>query len=193
MSFDFATASRIIFGIGTVKDAGKLAAQFGDRAFLVTSCGGADPAALMDILKTAGIQYSSIEVCGEPTVGFVLEAVKTAKNFQSNLVIAFGGGSVIDTGKAVAALLNNPGELMDYLEVVGRGKPLVQPSLPMIAIPTTAGTGSEVTRNAVLAVPEHKVKVSLRSATMLPRLAIVDPEMTYRLPPAVTPALVWMH
>ena len=186
MSFDFATASRIIFGIGTVKESGKLAAQFGDRAFLVTSCGGADPSALMDILKTAGIQYSSIEVCGEPTVGFVLEAVRTAKNFQSNLVIAFGGGSVIDTGKAVAALLNNPGELMDYLEVVGRGKPLVQPSLPMIAIPTTAGTGSEVTRNAVLAVPEQKVKVSLRGATMLPRLAIVDPEMTYHLPPAVT-------
>ena len=186
MSFDFATSARIIFGIGTVKEAGKLAAQLGDRAFLVTSCGGADPSTLMDILKTAGIQYSSIEVCGEPTVGFVLEAVKAAKNIQTDLVIAFGGGSVIDTGKAVAALLNNPGELMDYLEVVGRGKALAQPSLPMIAIPTTAGTGSEVTRNAVLAVPEQKVKVSLRSPYMLPCLAIVDPEMTYPLPPAVT-------
>jgi alcohol dehydrogenase class IV len=140
----------------------------------------------MGILKTAGINYFSIEVCGEPTVDFVLDAVRAAKNNQSDLVIAFGGGSVIDTGKAVAALLNNPGELMDYLEVVGRGKPLLQPSVPMIAIPTTAGTGSEVTRNAVLAVPDQKVKVSLRSPFMLPRLAIVDPEMTYHLPPFIT-------
>jgi alcohol dehydrogenase class IV len=186
MAFDFATASRIIFGGGTVKDAGKLAAQFGSNAFLVTSCGGADPSSLMAILKTAGVQYSSIEVCGEPSVGFVLEVVQAAKRNQCDLVISFGGGSVIDTGKAVSAMLNNPGDLMDYLEVVGRGKPLLQASLPMIAIPTTAGTGSEVTRNAVLAVPEQKVKVSLRSPFMLPRLAIVDPEMTYHLPPAVT-------
>jgi alcohol dehydrogenase class IV len=186
MSFDFATASRIIFGIGAVKDAGKHAAQFGSNAFLVCSCKGADPSGLMDILKTSGIHYSTIEVCGEPTVGFVLEAVQKAKKNQSDLVIAYGGGSVIDTGKAVSAMLTNPGELIDYLEVVGRGRPLVQPSVPMIAIPTTAGTGSEVTRNAVLAVPEQQVKVSLRSSFMLPRLALVDPELTYRLPPAVT-------
>ena len=186
MSFDFATPSRIIFGIGTVKDVGKLAAQFGSRVFLVTSCGGAEPSSVINILKTAGIQYSSFEVCGEPTVGLVLEAVQAAKRSQSDLVISFGGGSVIDTGKAVAALLNNPGDLMDYLEVVGLGRPLLQPSVPMIAIPTTAGTGSEVTRNAVLAVPEQKVKVSLRSPFMLPSLALVDPELTYSLPPAVT-------
>ncbi len=141
---------------------------------------------LMDILKTAGIHFSLIEVCGEPTVGFVLEAVEAAKKNQSDLVISFGGGSVIDTGKAVAAMLTNPGDLMDYLEVVGRGRPLLQPSMPMIAIPTTAGTGSEVTRNAVLAVPEQQVKVSLRSPFMLPRLAIVDPELTFNLPPAIT-------
>ncbi len=136
----------------------------------------------------AGIRYTSIEVCGEPTVGLVVEAVKLAKQAQCDLVMAFGGGSVIDTGKAVAAMLTNPGELMDYLEVVGRGQPLLQPSMPMIAIPTTAGTGSEVTRNAVLGVPEQKVKVSLRSPFMLPRLALVDPQLTYGLPPAVTAA-----
>ena len=186
MSFDFATASRIIFGIGTVKDAGKLASQFGSNAFLISSCGGADPSQLMDILKTAGIHYSSIEVCGEPTVGFVLEAVQAAKKNQCDLVISFGGGSVIDTGKAVAAMLTNPGDLLDYLEVVGRGRPLLQSSMPMMAIPTTAGTGSEVTRNAVLAVPEQQVKVSLRSPLMLPRLALVDPELTFGLPPAIT-------
>jgi alcohol dehydrogenase class IV len=102
------------------------------------------------------------------------------------MVIGLGGGSVLDAGKAIAALLTNSGDLFDYLEVIGRGQPLKEPSAPYIAIPTTAGTGAEVTRNAVLASPEHKVKVSLRSPTMLPRLAVVDPELTYSMPPAVT-------
>jgi alcohol dehydrogenase class IV len=186
MYFDFATASRIIFGNGSIKDAGKLAAQYGSNAFLVTSCGGADPSTLKDILDKAGIRFSAIEVCGEPTVAFVAEAVQLAKAAECDLVIACGGGSVIDTGKAVAAMLTNPGEIMDYLEVVGGGQTLLQPSTPMIAIPTTAGTGSEVTRNAVLGVPEQKVKVSLRSPFMLPRLALVDPQLTHGLPPAVT-------
>src|SRR5690606_5196321 len=97
-----------------------------------------------------------------------------------------GGGSVIDTGKAIAALLTNPGDPLDYLEVVGRGQPLTNASAPLIAAPTTAGSGAEVTRNAVLAVPEKQVKVSLRSPTMLPRIALVDPELTYSMPPAVT-------
>jgi alcohol dehydrogenase class IV len=82
--------------------------------------------------------------------------------------------------------MTNPGELLDYLEVIGRGRPLTHAPAPYIAIPTTAGTGSEVTRNAVLASPEHQVKVSLRSPLMLPRLAVVDPELTYSVPPAIT-------
>jgi len=83
-------------------------------------------------------------------------------------------------------MLANPGELLDYLEVIGRGQALAKSSAPFIAIPTTAGTGSEVTRNAVLASPEHHVKVSLRSPLVLPRVAVVDPELTYGLPPAST-------
>ncbi len=101
-------------------------------------------------------------------------------------MIGFGGGSALDTGKAVAALLTNPGDPLDYLEVVGRGQPLKALPAPFIAIPTTAGTGSEVTRNAVLSVPEKQVKVSLRSPLMLAKVALVDPELTYSLPPAVT-------
>jgi alcohol dehydrogenase class IV len=101
-------------------------------------------------------------------------------------VIAFGGGSAIDAAKAIAALAANEGDVLDYLEVVGQGRPLTKPSLPFIAIPTTAGTGSEVTRNAVLASTEHKVKASLRSPFLLARLALIDPELTYDLPPAVT-------
>jgi len=109
-----------------------------------------------------------------------------ARESDCDLVIGFGGGSVLDGGKAIAALLTNGGDPLDYLEVIGRGQPLSQPSAPYIAIPTTAGTGAEVTRNAVLASPEHQVKVSLRSPLMLPRLALVDPELTHSLPPEVT-------
>jgi alcohol dehydrogenase class IV len=92
----------------------------------------------------------------------------------------------LDTGKAIAAMLTNPGDLLDYLEVIGGGKVLGEPSAPFIAIPTTAGTGSEVTRNAVLASPEHRQKISLRAPSMLPSVAIVDPELTWGLPPAIT-------
>jgi alcohol dehydrogenase class IV len=102
--------------------------------------------------------------------------------------VAIGGGSVIDTAKAIAGLLTNDGDPLDYLEVVGRGQPLTRAALPWIAVPTTAGTGAEVTRNAVLAVPEKRVKVSLRSALLLPRVALVDPELTHDLPPALTAA-----
>jgi alcohol dehydrogenase class IV len=112
--------------------------------------------------------------------------VQVAAKEKCDLIIGMGGGSAMDTGKALAALLNNPGELQDYLEVIGKGRALEQPSLPFIAIPTTAGTGSEVTRNAVISSPGQRVKVSLRSPFMLPRLAIIDPELTYSLPPEVT-------
>jgi alcohol dehydrogenase class IV len=105
---------------------------------------------------------------------------------RCDLVISFGGGSAIDAGKAVAVMLTNDGGLLDYLEVIGLGKTLRHAPVPFIAIPTTAGTGSEVTRNAVLASPEHRVKVSLRSPLMLPRIALVDPELTYDLPAPLT-------
>jgi len=102
------------------------------------------------------------------------------------VIIAIGGGSTIDTGKAVAALMTNEGDLFDYLEVIGLGKQLKNPSAPYIAIPTTAGTGAEVTRNAVISSPEHKVKVSLRSHFLLPEIAVVDPLLTHSMPPAIT-------
>ena len=103
-------------------------------------------------------------------------------------MVASGGGSAIDAGKAVAALLGNGGDPLDYLEVIGRGQAIEKPSLPFIAIPTTAGTGSEVTRNAVLSSPEHRVKASLRSPVLLARAAIVDPDLMAGLPPHVVAA-----
>jgi alcohol dehydrogenase class IV len=137
-------------------------------------------------LREAGIGAHCFPVSGEPELKTVQAGVAAAREKHCDLVISVGGGSAIDTGKAVAAMLANEGDLLDYVEVIGRGASLQKPGAPFIAVPTTAGTGSEVTRNAVLSSPEHRVKVSLRSPFMLPRLALVDPELTYDLPPAIT-------
>jgi len=173
--FEFATAGRIVFGQGTAREVASAIPTFGKRALVVSGRRGCN--------LTSGPTFV---VSGEPTIDVVNEGVALARRELCDMVVACGGGSVIDAGKAVSALLTNPGEVLDYLEVVGRGQPLQKTAAPCIAIPTTAGTGSEVTRNAVLASPEHKVKASLRSASMLPRLALVDPELTLDLPPALT-------
>ena len=125
-------------------------------------------------------------VCGEPTVDLVREGARHAQDAECDVVISMGGGSVIDAGKAIAILATNGGEPLEFLETVGKGRAITVPPLPFIAVPTTAGTGSEVTRNAVLGSTEHGVKASLRSPLMLPRVAVVDPELTYGLPPEVT-------
>ena len=186
MRFDFSSPNRILFAPGAVQEIGPIAKGMGRRALLVQPQVGPDVAPLTDLLTQAGVDTTPFLVSGEPTIGLIQDAVKTARAAQCDFVIAIGGGSALDTGKATGALLANTGDLLDYLEVVGKNQPLVHPSLPVIAIPTTAGTGAEVTRNAVLGVPEHKFKVSLRGATLIPRLALVDPELTFSLPPAVT-------
>ncbi len=183
MRFEFATATRIIFGPGTIKEIGPAAREMGHRALVTT---GRRSGPLLAILQAAGVDTVTLTVAGEPTTDLARAGTTLAREAGCDLVIGFGGGSAIDAGKAIAALLANGGDPLDYLEVVGRGQPLTRPSVPFIAIPTTAGAGAEVTRNAVLASPEHGVKASLRSPFMLPRLAIVDPELTYSLPPDVT-------
>ena len=186
LQFEFAAAGRIIFGPGALKQAGPLAKSLGHRALIVTGREQARAKPLQEVLNANGVASSIYSVAGEPETGTVEDGVAQAKTFGSDLIISFGGGSAIDAGKAIAAMLTNQGELSDYLEIIGRGKALTEPAAPFIAIPTTAGTGSEVTRNAVLASPPHRVKVSLRSPLMLPRVALVDPELTYALPPAIT-------
>jgi len=186
MRFEFATAARIIFGKGTVRDVGPLASEMGDRAFVVTGSTTARAEALLEGLNEYKIKCVTFSISGEPTAAMAKAAVKQAREAESNLVISIGGGSALDTGKVVAAMLTNSGQLEDYLEVVGDNKPLTRCPVPNIAIPTTAGTGAEVTRNAVLGLPEYGVKVSMRSNLMLPRLAVVDPVLTYSMPPAVT-------
>jgi alcohol dehydrogenase class IV len=186
MRFEFATANRVIFGAGSIKEAAKAVDGWGKKALLVLGKSTERASSLIDDLSSRGIDVTLFHVSSEPTVGLTQEGVKSARENGCEFVIGMGGGSALDAGKAIAALMTNPREPYDYLEVVGKGQPLVNAPAPYLAIPTTAGTGSEVTRNAVLAVPEKRVKVSLRSAAMLPRLAIVDPELTYSLPPEPT-------
>lgn len=186
MRFEFATNDRIVFGPGTLAEAAPLAQELGERALVVTGATEERAAPLLDALVQQGIKLRTFGVDREPTTTLVGAATEAARQHRTQVVIAIGGGSVIDAGKAIAALLTNGGDPLDYLEVIGRGQSLTEPSAPLIAIPTTAGTGAEVTRNAVLASPEHGVKVSLRSRYMLPTLAIVDPFLTHSVPPAVT-------
>jgi alcohol dehydrogenase class IV len=186
MRFSFATATQIHFGRGCLKEVGPIASGMGKKALVITGQRSADLDRLLALLGAAGVEWALYAVSGEPTVGVVVRGVQAAKENGCDLVLSIGGGSAIDTGKSIAALMTNPGDVLDYLEVVGRGKSLQNRPAPFIAIPTTAGTGSEVTRNAVLAVPEQQVKVSLRSPLMLPQAALVDPELTYSLPPEIT-------
>jgi alcohol dehydrogenase class IV len=186
LAFEFWTATRIRFGPGSLKEVSGLAANLGRHALVVTGRDSSRAKLLQQILTSGGVGLTIFAVEGEPELATVERGVAEARAHACDLVISFGGGSAIDTGKAIAVLLTNRGELTDFLEIIGRNKALEQPSAPFIAIPTTAGTGSEVTRNAVLASPEHRLKVSLRSPLMLPRLALIDPELTYDLPPTIT-------
>lgn len=186
MRFDFATATKIMFGAGTLKEVGKLAAQMGKHALVVVGGKAERATELLGLLHEQGMHTTLLSVKGEPSVELAREGTQQARDAECDLVISFGGGSALDTGKAIAALLTNPGDPLDYLEVIGRGQPIKNAAAPFIAIPTTAGTGSEVTSNAVLASTEHRVKVSLRSPLMLARAAVVDPLLTHSLPREMT-------
>jgi alcohol dehydrogenase class IV len=186
MRFEFATSGRILFGPGTLREVAPAAAGFGRRVLVVTGHTSERAGRLLDHLESLDLVFTTFSVSIEPTLETVRAGVLRAREEGCEVIIGYGGGSVIDAGKAIAAMLTNRGDLLDYLEVIGKGQPLTQAPAPYLAVPTTAGTGAEVTRNAVLASPDHRVKVSLRSPSMLPRLAVVDPELTYSLPPHLT-------
>jgi alcohol dehydrogenase class IV len=188
MEFEFSTATRIIFGIGKLEELGLFVKGMGSKALIVTQF-TPETRVFMRLaaqLEKAGITYESFSFSGEPTVEFIEAGLEVVRNHEIDMIIGLGGGSAIDGGKAIAALAANPGDLLDYLEVIGAGKTLTHESLAYIAIPTTAGTGAEVTRNAVIGSKSHGVKVSLRSPLMLPKVAVVDPELTVSLPAEVT-------
>ena len=187
--FGFATAGRIVFGPGRAGDLPAVLADLGARRILLVTGTRRDRyAAAVDPLPAA----LHVAVGSEPSVQLVEDALALVRDGAADgdvdAVVAVGGGSVIDAGKALGILLGTGGKPLDHLEVVGRGLPLTGPSLPVVAVPTTAGTGAEVTANAVLTSPEHGRKASLRSPAMLPAVALVDPELTLSCPPAVTAA-----
>jgi alcohol dehydrogenase class IV len=185
-NFDFATSARICFGNGRVAELPTLAREWGRRPLFVTGSRLQRAQKVIAAVARNGDSPTIFSVSGEPDIALVERGAELARSARCDCVIALGGGSVMDAGKAIAALATNQRNVFEYLEVIGEGKPLTQTPLPVMAIPTTAGTGAEVTRNAVLHSAEHRVKVSLRHPLMLPRLALVDPELTHDLPPALT-------
>ncbi|PTY06227.1 alcohol dehydrogenase [Opitutaceae bacterium EW11] len=186
MRFDFSTAGQILFGAGRRAEIAPLAKSWGKRVLLVTGANPQRATPIEQALREAGLSVDVFACAGEPSVSTVVHAVHVARAAGTDVVIGFGGGSAVDAAKAVAGFLTNDGEPLDYLEVVGKGQPLTRQAAPWIAVPTTAGTGAEVTRNAVLSVTEEGVKVSLRSPHLLARAAVVDPELTLDLPADVT-------
>jgi alcohol dehydrogenase class IV len=184
-TFEFATAGQILAGAGRAVELPGVIAGLGSRVLV---CTGADPARHGGLLAGLGLPAALFAVAAEPTVELARAGVAVAREHAADVVAAVGGGSVIDLGKAVAMLLGNGGDPLDYLEVIGSGRRITQPAVPCVAVPTTAGTGAEVTANAVLASPAHGLKASLRSPLMIPRVALVDPELTVSCPPRVTAA-----
>lgn len=185
LNFNLSTATQILFGNGTIAKVPELLNNYGSKILLVTGKNSERAKLMIDHLpSTYGIYHFRVEK--EPSVEVIDEGVKLARENHCEAVVGFGGGSVIDSAKAIAALTPNAGELLDYLEVIGKGKKLEEKPLPFIAIPTTAGTGAEASKNSVIYSTEHKVKVSLRSSLMFADVAVVDPELTLSMPPEVT-------
>lgn len=181
-SFAFATAQSISFGPGRSAELPGVVAGLGRRPFV---CTGADPSRFGHLLDSMA-QVRTWPVSGEPALDDIRAGVAAARAHEADVVVGLGGGAVLDAAKLIAALAPNSGDVLDYLEVVGAGRPLAETPLPFVAVPTTAGTGSEVTSNGVVTSPEHGVKVSLRAPSMLARVALVDPELTLGCPSAVT-------
>ena len=188
--FDFFNTPRVVFGRGRVKEIGPLARSFGRRALLVYN--GDAPGAggpydrVVGHLAAAGVEAAPFRQRGEPRVADVEGAVAAARGAGCEVLVGLGGGSAIDFAKAAAGVLSNGGSPLDYMEVIGQGRPITVPATPWVAVPTTAGTGAEATRNAVVGDPARKFKASLRSELLLPRVALVDPELGVGVPPAVT-------
>ncbi len=197
MNFQFSTATQIIFGKDSVNKLGSLVSSFGKKVLVVTNRTKGESENLIDklsnlginvreLLDKEGIHTTTFFVEEEPTITLIEEGLKVARESDCSVFLGLGGGSAIDTAKATSALMANSGSPLDYLEVIGAGKKLIHRSLPFIAVPTTSGTGAEVTANAVLHSIQHNQKISLRSPLMLAHIALVDPQLTLGLPPSIT-------
>ncbi len=190
--FEFFSPVRIIFGGGSRTRLGSLTSDLGRRALVIVNGGqpgdGGRVDELIANLAAAGVAATCCRQRGEPLVADIERWVGVGRAHRCDVVIGLGGGSAIDAAKATAGLLTNPGSLLDYLEVIGRGQRLEHPAAPWIAVPTTAGTGAEATRNAVIGCPDRRFKASLRSELLLAKVTVIDPELGVSAPPDVTAA-----
>lgn len=191
--FEFYSAGRLIFGSGTFSQIGTIAKGQGTNALVILGKGALRKSGIVNrlvkLLEENDIRFSFFEgLAFEPDINTIDHGVELAKEIGCHFIIGIGGGSVLDTGKAIAGIVTNGGSVFEYLEGVGLGKEIIHPALPYIAVPTTAGTGSEVTKNAVIgsSSPIKKFKVSIRSPLLIPKIAVVDPELTLSLPPEPT-------
>jgi alcohol dehydrogenase class IV len=185
-SFDHFSVPRIVFGGGQIARVAELARLLGQRPLIIFNGPDELQARVGGLLKSAGIQSQALRQRREPTAQDVDAGVELARRESCDLLIGLGGGSAIDAAKATAGLLANGGAAFDYMEVVGRGLKITRPAIPWIAIPTTAGTGAEATRNAVISAPEHRFKASIRGEQLLARIALIDPQLQTGVAPPVT-------
>lgn len=186
MNFTYATASEIIFGIGSFNKIGDRVAGKYKNALVVCGRKTGYAEKLLNDLSVQNIKGNIFNILTEPTIDVIQQGIELGRKTSCDVVLGIGGGSAVDSAKAIAAMIPNEGTLSDYLEVIGKGKPLTQDPVPCIAIPTTSGTGAEVTKNSVIKSVDQKVKVSLRSEKMYPNLAVVDPQLTQSMPPNIT-------
>ena len=188
--FDFFNTPRLLFGRGRVVEIGPILRSMGGRVLVVYNGdaprGGGPLDRVLGLLEGAGLASAAFRQRGEPRVADVEGAVAAARAAACDVLVGLGGGSAIDCAKAAAGVLSNGGAPLDYMEVIGRGRPITRPATPWVAVPTTAGTGAEATRNAVVGEPGRRFKASIRSELILPRVALVDPELGVGVPPAVT-------
>jgi alcohol dehydrogenase class IV len=186
INFQFAAATQIIFENGSFHKVPGLTKNLGSKVLIVSGKKQNLSNQLSSDLRKLDFGFEIFTINSEPTTLDIEKGTKLAKKTGCNVIAGVGRGSVIDSAKAIAALTTNTGELTDYLEVIGKGKKLEEAPLPFVAIPTTAGTGAEVTKNAVIKSIEHNVKVSLRSDLMFPTFAVLDPQLTLTMTPEIT-------
>ena len=186
LNFESVIPTRIIFGNGALGKVPELVAKMGNRVLIVTGASGRYSGELTNKLDQSGFFSKTFCVCNEPETTDIESAVLLVHKHNCNVIVGIGGGSAVDAAKAIAALSTNRGNIYEYLEVIGDGKALNADPLPVIAIPTTAGTGAEVTKNAVIKSKKFNVKVSLRSEKMFPVFAVIDPLLTVDLSPQTT-------
>jgi alcohol dehydrogenase len=192
-AFSISALPAIVFGDGMRRRLPELAAQYGNNVLLVTGAASFVrlPAwqELLDGLAAHGMRQAHMSVSGEPSPALVDEAAARFRGSDIHVVIGIGGGSVLDAAKAIAGLLRVENSVMDYLEGVGPELPYEGLAVPFLAVPTTAGTGSEATKNAVLSVQgEHGFKKSFRHDTLVARYAVLDPELLATCPAALIAA-----